>query len=251
MINIVLNDKIINNIDLVVFDRDGTLIDLYHYWSNMVKMRAETICNKLHLHSDHIIPLMYSMGVNVKNRCILPEGPVGLKKREIVMAAAIEYLKSIGITDTSEICSNAFVEIDAYSEKIMPLLVKPLNGLFPLINSLKHSFCKIAIATTDKTSRAKKTMDAINLTDKIDLIIGSDDVERGKPFPDMILKITKILNVNIVNVVMIGDAQTDIMMGINSGAAASIGVCSGFSSRQVLEKLTPYVIDSIAHIIIA
>lgn len=47
---------------------------------------------------------------------------------------------------------------------------------------------------------------------------------------------------------IVGDAITDIEMGINAGLRASIGVCSGLTPREKLMEKTNYVIEDISEI---
>src|SRR5262245_48832909 len=77
--------KIIDGVSLVTFDKDGTLIDLYYYWSHMVAYRAEQICALFDLKSaSHKRPLMEAMGIDVRAKRIKKDGPVGLHPRTVV-----------------------------------------------------------------------------------------------------------------------------------------------------------------------
>jgi len=70
----------------------------------------------------------------------------------------------------------------------------------------------------------------------IDLSIASDEVEKGRPQPDMIRKAVKTLAINdIKNVINIGDTPSDLQSGKNAGVALSLGVCNGTHSRMQLK----------------
>lgn len=234
----------------MIFDKDGTLIDLYNYWSNMIRHRAELICKELDLDKTDEKRLMYEMGVDLDTKSLRPEGPVGVKKREVVMQAAVDYLASIGYEGKTEMCFGIFNAVDDSSFKKFNEIIKPINGTHNLINVLKKEHCKIAIATTDRTERAKLAMDFIKLGNSIDLIIGADCVKNAKPAPDMVNRICNNLKISKSNSVMVGDAITDIQMGINSNLKASIGVCTGITPKVKLLEITKYVSDSISEIII-
>jgi phosphoglycolate phosphatase len=248
MVNLKLDNDVIEGIELVIFDRDGTLIDLYAYWSWMIAKRAELICSKLKLQPKHKKGLMFAMGIDERNKRIRPEGPVGLKKREIVMQAAIDYLLSLNLRDVSDICLESFQEVNKLSFDNLENIIKPLNGLYGLFDDLVRNSCKIAIATTDKTDRARLAMDFLKLTHKIDVIVGENDVKEAKPAPDMAYVILERLNVKKDRAVMVGDAVTDIQMGRNAGLKASIAVLTGLAPEDELEKFTSYVIESIEDI---
>jgi len=248
VVQLEINENIIDNIELVIFDKDGTLVDLYNYWANMISFRVESAQRKLGFNERNKIDIMYAMGVDVENGRLRSEGPVGLKKREIVMQAMMDSLADIGFPDTYDTCFQIFKEVDEQSVNHLNDIVKPVNGMHELINSLYEKDCKIAIATTDKTARADLAMRHLGISEKMDIVVGEDLVANCKPHPDMANLILKELSVDKENTVIVGDAITDIEMGFNAGLKASIGVCSGLTSERKLGEKTDYVIEDISMI---
>lgn len=246
MVNIKVNNQMIEGIDLVIFDKDGTLMDLYHYWSQMVGLRAEFICQELKLDMTHHNNLLYRMGVDSKIGKLRPEGPVGLKKREIVLQAAVDYLASIGYPETFDLCFEAFKEVDRLSSENLRQFIRPIDGANNIVNTLSENGCKIAIATTDVTERAKLAMEFLGIADKIDFIAGSDMVSNSKPDPEMVYVILNTLNIDRSNAVIVGDAITDVQLGINANLKASIGVLTGLSSYDQLKIITSHVINEVS-----
>jgi len=248
VVQLEINENIIDNIELVIFDKDGTLVDLYNYWANMISFRVESAQRKLGFDESKNNDIMYAMGVDVENGRLRSEGPVGLKKREIVMQAMVDSLADIGFPDTYDTCFQIFKEVDEQSVNHLNDIVKPVNGMHELINSLYEKDCKIAIATTDKTARADLAMRHLGISEKMDIVVGEDLVANCKPHPDMANLILKELSVDKENTVIVGDAITDIEMGFNAGLKASIGVCSGLTSERKLGEKTDYVIEDISMI---
>ncbi|NQS88793.1 HAD family hydrolase, partial [Patescibacteria group bacterium] len=231
------------------FDKDGTLIELYNYWYHMIELRAQGICSFYNLHPfQHKNNLMFEMGVDVNNQRLRPEGPVGLLPRAIVQGAAEAYLEELNCSDTSQNCFRIFKEVDELSVSRLNSFIKPIDGALGLLNQLKSKGCKIAIATTDKTERAELAMRFLGCDDLIDIIVGADKVERSKPAPDMLELIGGAVKLPSSSSVMVGDAKTDIQMGINAGYKASIAVCSGLTDKAMLSRLTPYVVEEISKI---
>jgi phosphoglycolate phosphatase-like HAD superfamily hydrolase len=245
-----VNSEIIEGIQLVIFDKDGTLIDLYTYWANMVALRVELAQKKLGFDKSFNKKIMYAMGVDLEKRKLRSEGPVGLKKREVVMQAMIDELMIIGLSNTHDLCFEVFKEVDKLSYGYFPQIIRPIDGMYDLVNSLCKKKCKIAIATTDKTERAELAMKHLGIFEKIDIVIGEDKVKNCKPAEDMINLILERLDVGKENAVMVGDAITDIEMGVNAKIKASIGVCSGLTSRDKLSSITKYVVDDISVIVV-
>ncbi len=246
MANFKIENKLIMDVELLIFDKDGTLIDLYKYWSNMIRFRAEHLCRVLNLTKADTIVLQEEMGIDLEYKMIKSKGPVGVKTREIVMQAAINYLATIGHNETERLCFDVFKNVDKYSLEHLDQIISPIKGLYPLFNSLKKNSIKIAIATTDITQRAQLAVDQLKLTDQVDLIVGADMVSRTKPDPEMVKLILQKLNVKREKAVMVGDTMADIDLGINAGLKASIGVLTGLSERNELRQKTDYVVQSIA-----
>ena len=249
MVIIGIEDKKISDIGLFVFDKDGTIIDLYTYWYHMIELRAKKICSFYNLElSKHKENLMFEMGIDIENKKLKPEGPVGLLPREVVQKAAEDYLLKLGERNVSQGCFEIFKEVDELSKRFFDKFIKPIKGAIELLKKIKKKGCKIAIATTDKTERAKLAATFLNINNMIDTIVGTDEVKHAKPAPDMLNLICKRTKVDPAKAVMVGDAKTDINMGINAKFKASIGVCSGLTKREALSKITPYVVNDVSQI---
>jgi HAD superfamily hydrolase (TIGR01509 family) len=242
--------KFIHDVGLVIFDKDGTLIELYHYWSQMVALRARLICEALGLDAEHEAGLRWALGVDEKAGRLRPEGPVGLKKREIVIQAAVDYLAGAGRSDASAVCAAAFERADEESSRDPGRFVRPTPGAAALVDALHADGCRIAIATVDLSRRAKLAVDFLGFGGKIDLLVGADQVARPKPAPDMLDFILKTLDIKPSRAVMVGDALTDIQMGLNAGLKASIGVLTGFATRDQLQSVTPFVAADLSKILL-
>lgn len=248
MVDIRVGSEVINDIQLLIFDKDGTLMELHYYWTQMVGLRAELICRGLGLGKDHIEKIAYAMGADIKTGRLLPEGPVGLKKREVVLQAAVDYLNDIGCNDVYDLCFNAFQQVDDISSRELKRFVKPINGASELLRKAVLCGCKTAIATIDRRERAKLAMECLGFADVIDLVIGADDVSHPKPDPEQINFILNAFKIDRENAIMVGDATTDVQMGVNAGLKASIGVLTGLATPEQLKGITPYVVEDVSKI---
>jgi phosphonatase-like hydrolase len=84
----------------------------------------------------------------------------------------------------------------------------------------------------------------------IDASVTSDEVERGRPHPDMIRHLMQKLGVtDSQRIAKIGDAPADLMEGKNAGCGLVIGVTKGSSTREQLESLPhDYLIGTVAEL---
>lgn len=71
----------------------------------------------------------------------------------------------------------------------------------------------------------------------IDLSIASDEVENGRPWPDMVYKAMQILDIHDPKeIVVIGDTPSDLGIGKNAQALLTIGLTNGTHTREQLEN---------------
>ena len=248
MTTLLVDSKLIPEIDLVIFDKDGTLIELYHYWSQMVALRARLICEALGLGNEHEAGLRWSLGVDEKAGRLRPEGPVGLKKREIVIKAATDYLDGVGRRDTLQLCEQAFERADEISSRDLGGFIRPIQGAGSLMRALHDRGCRVALATVDVSRRARLAMEFMGVNKALDLVVGGEEVSRSKPDPEMIHLILERLGVDRSRAVMVGDALNDVQMGLNAGLKASIGVLTGFATAEQMLALTSFVAEDVSEL---
>ena len=132
--------------DLVIFDKDGTLIDVHYYWGGMVELRAKMLSKK-YIKSQYqekaTYELMFNMGISLETMKIKPMGPVGIKPREYIINTAYQVVKQYFDAITIEQVSSVFKEIDVNSQTHLAQLVKPLPGVEELLATLKQQKIKI------------------------------------------------------------------------------------------------------------
>jgi phosphoglycolate phosphatase-like HAD superfamily hydrolase len=155
MIDLAVDSKVICDVSLVIFDKEGTLIELYSYWSQMVALRARLICEAPGLGSEQEAGLRWALGVDEKAHRLRPEGPVGLKKREIVLKAATYYLDGIGRRGTLRHCEQAFERANEISSGDLSKFLRPIPGAVSLMGALRDRGCRVALATVDVSRRAR------------------------------------------------------------------------------------------------
>ena len=82
---------------------------------------------------------------------------------------------------------------------------------------------KKGIITNTPRNRAIQVIKNFKLGRYFDTVVTSDDVERGKPSPDIVLKACKNLGVEPVDAVAVGDTSSDVEAGKSAGCVV-IGI---------------------------
>src|SRR3989344_2511413 len=78
-------------IKAVLFDKDGTLVDIHHYWTSIIRLRAEKLSHKFESNASS---LMEAMGIDTLTNRMKPEGPVGVKPRAFIVGVVAGLLGS-------------------------------------------------------------------------------------------------------------------------------------------------------------
>ena len=107
---------------------------------------------------------------------------------------------------------------------------------------LASKFATLAIVTTKTARYSKVLMEHFGLMDRFELLIGREDVEKPKPDAEPILKALKELDKNDKDIWMIGDTKLDLLSAKNANVQ-SIGVLSGYDTKDVLQNYTEYIFD--------
>ena len=90
---------LLDRVEAIIFDKDGTLIDVHHYWSSMIKIRATKIVDKWFNSSNYEnvrVGLVDVMGVDYETNKLKPNGPVGVKSRSYIVNVVKNYIKNNG-----------------------------------------------------------------------------------------------------------------------------------------------------------
>lgn len=88
----------------------------------------------------------------------------------------------------------------------------------------------MAVVTADETAAAESHLRWLGIRQYFTAVIGTDQVEQGKPFPDMALLACQRLGVSPAEAAVIGDTNGDMRMAKAAGAAAAIGLAGGITA---------------------
>lgn len=104
-----------------------------------------------------------------------------------------------------------------------------------LFEAMKKRGTKIYLNTGFNRKIAEIIVKQLDLKSTIDGFIGSDEVKKGRPHPDMILLAMKKEGIEYAHKVMkIGDTVSDLYEGFSAGCAWNIGVLTGAQTYNEL-----------------
>ena len=212
------------DLGLIVFDKDGTLVDVQVPWGRW----AEEVAAAL---PPGIVPdnFLRRLGWDQAAGRIAPETPLAIAPAVTLHAAIATWLYDAGLPWTA-----ATVAAEkAISAAIVPI-APPVCPLQPLFQQLIAHGVHIAIVTSDDRAGVERDLGAAAVLPYIGAIIGADAGLAAKPVPDAVLAACASAGVPPSRTVVVGDSVADLLMGRAAGVALTVGVLTGSGTREIL-----------------
>ena len=121
------------------------------------------------------------------------------------------------------------------SEEGMPVK----SGVYLMLEYLKANRYPVGLASSSSRNSVMHHMEEANMTDYFSVIVCKDDVEKGKPAPDIYLKALDLMNLRGKNVYAFEDSPNGLR------AASSAGLKAIMIPDQIpySEDVKPYVYE--------
>lgn len=129
--------------------------------------------------------------------------------------------------------------------------IAPLPNAEETFQALRNQGIKIGLDTGFSKDIADLIIQRLSWSDKVDVVIASDEVANGRPYPDMIHKMMEQLDiVDVAQIAKVGDTEVDINEGKNTGCKYVIGITTGSFTRAELEPYQPtHIIDDLTQVL--
>ena len=231
---------------LVIFDKDGTLVDFAATWVPLIRKRARLLVKSIRQNGELEALLLKAWGIDPVSGRIDPRGPcpVALRFEEIVIGAMTLYQCGYPWDESKQWVTQAFDNADSSIDR--KEMVKPIAGVQPILTELKSKGFCLALATIDERRDTEAVLSSLNLENLFEAVVCGGEVTFPKPHPEMIFTICQRLSIPPRETIFIGDTVTDMVMGKSAEVALSIGIVEGgITPREELEKVADVVFDSI------
>jgi pyrophosphatase PpaX len=129
----------------------------------------------------------------------------------------------------------------AYREFYAPLHseLQAFPGMLELLRKLDDEDRQVGIVSAKRRDIVKLATDALGFGERLDVVVGSDEAPRGKPYPDQILVALERLGAEPDHTAYVGDAPFDVAAAKAAGVHAVGVTWGGIHTRERMETEGP------------
>ena len=236
------------DVKVLVFDKDGTLIDFHTIWGSRMVSAAESMISACQGGDDLRDQLFRTIGYSLERNQTLGCGPLATAPIVQLETIVATVLHQAGIPWDEAV----LLAVEHFTKRMVahPAAdeISPRANLVSLLRAFRDAEIRLAVATTDNRLPAEKCLEVLGIEILIEqLLCGDDRTGPRKPDPAVLLDIAESFGAPIDQVIMVGDTVSDLKMAKAAGAMA-IAITGGAGSRGELEQQADVVIDSLEEI---
>lgn len=206
-----------NNINAVIFDMDGVLIDSEPYWEVAEK------------------EVFSSLGVNV-----VPELSKLTKSMTTPEVTKFWYNHHQWNSKPLKDVENEVIE---YVGALIEKKGSEIKGVISLLKYIKSKNLKIGLATNAPTRLIPIVLQKLNISEYFDFCTSAEFEIKGKPHPAIYLSVSKNLNVKPQNCIVFEDSYSGILSAKRAGMK-TVFYNSKKNNEQRIDKIWDFEINS-------
>ena len=211
-------------IKVVIFDFDGVLVDSNELWVEIFNRASVASGIKKKFSYDDIKPHYGKPLVDV-----LKSAHPRFKHDDNVLE--VMYNNFLGFASKEDF-------VDSF---------RTFSGMKGTLSKLKQHY-KLAVGSGNGRKLLLRFLEKLGIMDYFDMVVSGNDVDNGKPSPDMLLKIIDHFGVKPGEAVYVGDSESDIMAAKNA-KTVSVAVLTGALDKEQAKELKPdYIIKDATHL---
>ncbi len=231
-------DVDLSNIKALVFDKDGTLINLVLTWLQPMRECAQLVANAVgqpDIAEQLLIDGGYRPATNDwTNDAILAYGD---EKNLLEL-----WSKRAG----KEAVDSVKHQFAAITDKAVTNSAPMVDNFQTIIKTLSEHFV-LGVASMDSEQNIDATLSSLEVDQYFSYTCGADSGFGVKPSGGMTTAFCNAMGIPPSQVAVVGDSMHDMHMGHNAGAI-SIGVTSGGHDRAELEETAEVVLGDISEL---
>lgn len=217
---------------LIIFDKDGTLIDFNLMWGAWIEKQAWMLemSTGLPLRNE----LFATFGYDWLRRAVLSTGALFCRPMNELRDLAVDTVVAAGVGPGGDRQAAEELVDEHWEMPDAARMSRPLGDLTSVFQMIQGFGLKIAVCTADNRAPTTETLEVLGVDGMVDAICCGDDGFAAKPSPEQIWKLCNDVGVQPCNALMVGDTATDMTMGRDAGCGLTIGVLGGAGAAEDL-----------------
>ena len=232
----------LSGIDVVIFDKDGTLIDFHAMWGGWARELGERLDGTIRRPVS--LDVFAAIGFDPSTGRVAAGGQLATA----TMAGIEETVARVLRRWCPSIAAARRATESAWSIPDPVALAVPLGDVQALFAQLRAGGRRIAVVTTDDRAPTDATLRSLGVRDVVGALVCGDDGFAMKPEPDPVFAVCHAFQVDPRQVAVVGDTPADLAMGRSAGAGRVIGVRSGLGTDADLAEADA-LIDSVGDLL--
>lgn len=228
-------------VNAIIFDLDGTLLQTEKLKARSYAKAAVELCPYSITEEEAIEAFKEFVGLSRQevaqgliDRFDLTEKALARKEEFAVSTAWQAYVQ---------------VRLKYYQDMIADpavLLNNQWSHNMDLLKTARKNGCKVGLATMSHCEQVNRILDILDLREQFDFVATRDDVEQGKPDPEIYFLVASQLQVAPENTLVIEDSPSGVQAALNAGMNV-IAVSTPFTKQGLhqLENLdSHWIVDN-------
>ena len=221
----------------VLFDKDGTLIDLQLTWGPAIYAAIHRLAEGDAAKTRAQAEILHFDMDSQRFQATSP----------IVSGATAQYgaawAMALGRTDFPALRR----EIDEICAVECLRSLTPIGDPAAVVDALRAQGLKVGLATNDAEASARRHLDQLGLSERMDFVCGYDTGHGAKPGPGMVTAFARAIGALPSEIALVGDSRHDLDSARAAGAVA-VAVLSGVATRADLTPHADFVLTDVGEL---
>jgi phosphoglycolate phosphatase len=223
----------------ILFDKDGTLLDLLATWGLWADLVLQGIEEHLTLSGKAVEGRLSGVLGTVHDTAgrvigYDPGGPMAMATVEETEGLLAWQLYAAGIPWNEALARVKHIAKGAMSELRRQEAAHPMPGLLPFLKQCADASLKLGVVTSDGTKTTAEHLEWLGVSGYFQTVVTRDRVRNGKPNPEMAEMACRELDLRPEETVIIGDSNADMQTGKGAGLFLAVGIAAQDGGRTHL-----------------
>lgn len=237
--------------DLVIFDKDGTLVDFGLLWAAKTEAAVGALVQAVDGDGTLSAELYSMLGYDPTARRFEPHSPMVTAPMPTLntLAAAALYRQGCGWLEAElQVAAHFTPTMDSVFDRS---LLRPTADLPMLFDRLRRAGVRIAVITSDDHAPTATTLEWLGVAHHVEFLAAADDPYPHKPAPEAVWAACAALGVDAAHCAFVGDSTTDMLMAQRAGVGLRVAVRTGLMDDAALAPHADIVLASVGEIDVA